>query len=179
MKTHFSLYRTQLLITGLTVDEMMKVETVFSRYNILYKNSVSQVAKLQGFDLICATEADYHTNKNLIHECKLPFVLIGEKDLEGSRGLIIRSSLIHQWYETIHQIIPPVKKPKIEALDIGIVVRSKTTPLFGRGVVIEIISADEVMVKFPTNKILAKEKAIRCHKSQLQILGNIEELKNK
>ena len=176
MLKKFVLYRSQLLFIGLVLEEVLKVDTIFSRYIVYYKDSFSLIDEhYEQYDFLCVTEADFHKNSDKILDSKIPFVIIGERKVPGCIGLLMRSQLVFYWHEFIKEIIPAVKLPKTESIEIGVIVRSKTTPLFGKGVITEVISENEVMVKFPTNKLLPKDKAIRCHKSQLQILGKMNE----
>lgn len=176
MQKQSNIYRTQILFTGLTVDEMMNVETVFNRYSVFYKDSLSKVNKLENYDLICLTEEDYGMNAHLLSDTKIPYLIIGEESSSANKAFIKRSDFVRIWLEKIREMLPVAKRPVLEKIDVGSVVRSKTTPLFGKGVVIAFVSENEVMVKFPTTKLLSKDLAIRCHKSQLQNLGRLEDL---
>lgn len=177
MTKPFILYRSQLLFTGLTTDEMMKVESVFNRYSVFYKENVGDVGKLENFALICMTLEDFEKNKNQVLESKIPFFILGPRGVVGCAGFISRDAIVRLWLESIQSITPPVRVPQVEELAVGVVVKSKTTPVFGKGIVIKIVSDHEVLVRFPTTNLLTKDKSIRCHRSQLQILGRLEDLK--
>lgn len=175
MNKKFALFRSHLLFIGLAVDEMMSIETAFSRFSVYYKNSIANVSKLDPYDLICITEGDLKNHQELLDESKIPYLVIGDRYIKGSVGLLKRPLFIKDWLEVINKLIEPVKMPVLEKIEVGTIVRSKTTPIFGKGVIVLIISPDEVMVKFPANRLLSKDKPIRCHKSQLQILGKIDD----
>lgn len=179
MDKKFRIFRSQLLFIGLAVDEILNIETAFSRFSVYYKNSLSNVAKLDPYDLICIPEEDYKNHQELLDNVKIPYLIIGQKIIKGSAGLLKRPIFINEWLEVINKLIEPVKTPTLEKIEIGVIVRSKTTPIFGKGVVVALIGNDELMVKFPSNPLLSKEKPIRCHKSQLQILGRIEDYASK
>lgn len=178
MDKKFKIFRSQLLFIGLGTDEMMNIETAFNRFSVYYKNSLSNVDKLDPYDLICISEEDYNKNKELLSEVQIPFLIIGQKVIKESAGLLKRPIFIRDWLEVINKLISPVKTPILEKIEIGVIVRSKTTPIFGKGIVVSLISNDELLVKFPSNPLLSKDKPIRCHKSQLQIIGKIEDYMN-
>lgn len=175
MPKQFTIYKNKILFTGLTSAEMMNVETVFNRYSVFYKDSLINVVRLENYDLICLTEEDYGMNARLLADVAVPYLVIGESR-SGNAGFIKRSDFVRLWLEKIKDILPASRKPVLEKIEVGTVVRSKTIPLFGKGVVISLISENEVMVKFPTTQLLLKDHAIRCHKSQLQNLGKLEDL---
>lgn len=175
MDKKFKLFRTHLLFIGLAVDEMMNIETALNRFSVYYKNSLANVANLEPYDLICLPEEDYKNNQELLENIKSPYLIIGQKIIKGSAGLLKRPIYIRDWLEVINKLVDPVKTPELEKIEVGVIVRSKTTPIFGKGVVVSLIGTEEMMVKFPSNPLLSKEKPIRCHKSQLQILGRIED----
>lgn len=174
MNKKFTVFRSHLLFIGLAVDEMMNIETAFSRFSVYYKNSLANVNKLDIYDLICIPEADLKNHQELLDNSQTPYLVIGERYLKGSLGLLKRPIYISEWLQVINKIIEPVKTPALEKIEVGTIVRSKTTPVFGKGVIVSILNPDELMVKFPSNPLLPKDKPIRCHKSQLQILGKID-----
>lgn len=156
----------------------MSIETAFSRFSVYYKNSIANVGKLDHYDLICLPEEDYYKYHELLEVSEKPYIVIGHKIVRGSAGLLKRPILMKEWLETIGKLIEPVKTPVLEKIEIGVVVKSKTTPIFGKGIIVSLIGEDEMMVRFPKNPLLPKEKAIRCHKSQLQIIGKIDDYLN-
>ncbi|MBC7538016.1 MAG: hypothetical protein H7281_04295 [Bacteriovorax sp.] len=172
-------YRSQILFIGLTTAEMMNVETVFNRYSVFYKDTMSKFNRFDNYDLICLTEAEYVMKGHHLAEIKIPFFVIGEESVKGCAGIIKRSEFIRLWLETVKQILPPAKTPEIEKIMIGSVVRAKSMPLFGKGVVTAFVTESEVLVKFPTTNLLSKDMAIKCHLSQLQNLGKLEDLAKK
>lgn len=175
MNKKFNIFRSHLLFIGLAVEEMMIVETAFSRFSVYYKNSIASVAKLDLYDLICIAEDDLKKHQEILDTSQIPYLVIGADYIKGSVGLLKRPLYVKDWLEVINKLIEPVKTPVLEKIEVGTIVRSKTTPIFGKGVIVSIVSPDELMVKFPTNPLLPKDKPIRCHKSQLQILGKIDE----
>lgn len=82
----------------------MKVETVFNRYSISYIESIQEALNLGTYDLICITDTDFSKNKNLLIDGTTPFVIIGEKNAEGSVGFILRSELVRLWHNFIKEI---------------------------------------------------------------------------
>lgn len=104
-----------------------------------------------------------------------PFFVIGSEAVAESQGLLLRPLYVVEWLKQISSFLPPVHKPSVKKIEIGTIVRSKITPIFGKGIVIEISSDTEVIVKFPLNKLLPKHQSLRCHCSQLQVLGSIND----
>ncbi len=175
MDNKFKIFRSQLLFIGLAPDEMMNIESAFSRFSVFYKSSLANVGKLDPYDLICLPEEDFKNNQEALEEVKIPFLIIGQKFIKGSAGLLNRPIYIKDWLEIINKLVKPAKTPSLEKIEVGVIVRSKTTPIFGKGVVVSVIDNDEMMVKFPNNPLLPKSRPIRCHKTQIQIIGKIED----
>ena len=171
MNKKFTIFRSQLLFIGLAVDEMMNVETSFNRFNISYNKRLSSIEKLEPYDLICLPEEECLNNQEILADVKVPYLIIGKKVIKGSAGLLERPIFIRDWLEVINKIIEPVKSPVLEKIDPGAIVRSKTIPVFGKGVIVSLVGEKEVMVKFPDNPLLPKDNLIRCLRSELQILG--------
>lgn len=170
----FKFYRNQVLFVGLDIKEKMAIESSMSRYSIFYKDKITDVIQFETFDLICLPEEEFQTHKDLLFKTKIPVVLIGEKVLEGTRGLLRRPLFIKQCLELLQKILPEVKKPTLPKFEVGSIVKSKTTPMFGKGIVTSVISETDVLVRFPKSNLLSKKnESIRCHISQLQIVGNI------
>lgn len=171
----FKLYRNQILFVGLDVREKMAIESSLSRYSIFYKDKISDVIKLETFDLICLPEDEFNSHKELLTQSKMPVVLIGDKMLEGTRGLLRRPLFVKQCLDLLQNILPEVKKPTLTKIEVGSIVKSKTTPMFGKGIVTSVVSETDVLVRFPKSNLLSKKhESIRCHISQLQIVGNID-----
>jgi len=175
MQKQLIYYRTRILFIGLTREEKAKVEVIFNRYSVTYLESLSAVKTFSDFDLFCISQSDFEQNFHLLPESKTHYVIIGDKVLAGAEGCIKRSDLVRVWLETIMGLVPPVKKPKLDAIDVGAIVRSKLTPLFGKGIVTAKVSDHEVLVKFSSTQLLSKNIAMRCHISQLQYLGKNDE----
>jgi hypothetical protein len=178
MNDKFKIFRSQLLFIGLSVDEMMNIETAFNRFSVYYKKNLGSVGKIDIYDLICLPEEEFKNHEAELKKHKMPFLVIGKTSVKGSAGFLERPILIKEWLEKIYKFVEPAKTPEVVKLEIGVIVRSKTTPIFGKGIVVSLLDNDELMVKFPKNPLLPKEKAIRCHKSQLQVLGKIEDYLN-
>lgn len=173
----FKLYRSQVLFIGLSLDEKYSIESAFNKYSVFYQESFEQVTKVDSFDLICLPNDEFLKNEKTIVELKIPILTIGNVALPRTRGHIARPISIRHCLDLLHKILPSVNRPEIESFEIGSVVRSKTTPAFGKGIVVSLVSEFEVLVRFPnSNLISSKDKAIRCHKAHLQILGNIKEI---
>ena len=170
----FKLYRNQVLFIGLELKEKMAIESSVTRYSIFYKDKISEVINLDTFDIICLPEIEFLQNKDLLSQLQKPIILIGEKVLEGTKGVLRRPIFVKQCLDVLQKLLPEVKKPVLPKVEIGSIVKSKTTPMFGKGIVTSVISETDVMVKFPKSNLLTKNDSIRCHISQLQIVGNIE-----
>lgn len=178
MRNKFKIFRSRLLFIGLELDEMMSVEVSFNRYSVSYSKTTDALKsedRLDKFDLICVSESELKQNQDHFISSQVPFVSIGKTSVVGAAGLLKRPIFIRDWLELVEKLVEAVKTPILEKIEIGAIVRSKTTPIFGKGIVIAPIGPDDFMVKFPNTELLAKDKAIRCHKSQLQILGRIED----
>lgn len=175
MTKMFRSFQVRALFIGLTQEEMINVEISFSRYSVSYKPSLQLARDLSNYDMICMPDEAYEEHKDFIKSFEVPVFTIGENKSDSS-GLLRRPQYVREWLEVIEPQIKPVKKPELNTLEVGAVVRSKTTPDFGKGIVVELVGTDEAMVKFPMNKLLSKLKILRCHKSQLQILGNIKDI---
>lgn len=177
MTKMFRPFQVRALFIGLNHEEAINVETSFNRYNVSYKPTLAQARDLSNFDMICLPDAVFKEHKDFIQSFDIPIFTIGD-DKSDSMGLLRRPQVIREWLEVIEPLIKPVKKPELHVLKVGAIVRSKTTPSFGKGVVTQMIGEDEALVKFPMNKLLSKLKVLRCHKSQLQILGTIDDIKH-
>lgn len=178
MRNKFKIFRSRLLFIGLNLDEMMSVEASFNRYSVTYCKSTESLRsedKFEAFDLICICESELKKYEDRFISSQVPFVSIGKKLVVGAAGVLKRPIYVREWLELIQKLVEAVRTPVLDKIDVGTIVRSKTTPIFGKGVVISPVGSDEFMVKFPNNKLLSKDKAIRCHKSQLQILGKVED----
>lgn len=171
----FKLFRNQILFIGHEVKEMMTIESALTRYSIFYKDKLENVKSFEGYDLICAPEEEYLKNDQLLNQLGLSVLLIGQKKVPETIGTIQRPLFIKQCLDLLQSVLPEVKKPELPKIEIGSVVKSKTTPMFGKGIVTSIVSDTDVLVRFPKSQLLSKKnESIRCHISQLQILGNIE-----
>ncbi len=168
-------YRLRLLFIGLTVEEKTNIEIAFGRYSVFYSRDIEKVGNLANFDLVVADDETFLENISLLKSLSKPIFNIGIKKLDGSGDVLKRPLIVHEWLRSIENVAKPVRTPVLSPIKVGSIVRSKTTPMFGKGVVISIESETEAMVRFPMNKILPPNKALRCHFSQLQILGNIED----
>lgn len=180
MNNKFKYYRSQILFIGLDANEMMKIEVAFNKYSVFYKDSISKVQNLDAYDLIYIDEKDYSNYQELVATIQKPFFIIGDKKVLQARGNVKKPLSVRECLESVYSVIPPAKTPEILPLEVGAIVRSKTTPQFGKGIVVSILSENEVSVKFPKSNFISKAKdVIRCHKSQLQIIGSVEEILNK
>tara|TARA_R110002049_G_scaffold72149_1_gene186205 strand:+ start:171 stop:686 length:516 start_codon:yes stop_codon:yes gene_type:complete len=165
-------FQNKILFIGLSNDEKVNVETGLQKYNITYLNEFKSKFEFLKFDLICISDELYDPKLTLLG---IPFFTIGQKLINEAKGLLVRPQYVVEWLKQISSVLPPVHKPTLKSFVVGTIVRSKTTPSFGKGIVTDISSETEVMVKFPLNKLLPKDQSIRCHRSQLQILGNIND----
>lgn len=180
MNNKFKFYRSQILFIGLDANEMMKIEVAFNKYSVFYKDSIAKVQNIEAYDLVYIDEKDYLQNQDLVETIDKPFFIIGITKVEKARGNIKKPLIVRECLESVYSVLPPAKTPEIAPLEVGAIVRSKTTPQFGKGIVVSILSENEVSVKFPKSKLISKAKdVIRCHKSQLQIIGSVEDILNK
>lgn len=178
MKKEFTQYRSQILVTGLNNNEASVIDSILGRYVVFFKDTLRNIERLDNYDLICLTLIDYLKNKNTVNDSQKKFLIIGDIGVPGCSGFIQLKDSAYHWLEMINSIVPPVRTPQIIGLEQGSIVRSKTTPQFGKGVVTQVLSENEVMVKFPNTALIDKNRALRCHKSQLQVLGKLDNLKN-
>lgn len=165
-------HQNKIMFIGLTNNEKINIEVAFQKYNTNYSSEVPSDSLLLEHDLICITE-DLYQEKMLIFD--IPIFIVGSVDIDGTSGLLPRPIYVSEWLKFISQVLPPVRRPEVKRIEIGSIVRSKTTPAFGKGVVIDVVSETDVIVKFPLNKLLPKNQSLRCHCSQLQLLGNIND----
>lgn len=179
MKSSFKLFQSRLLFLGLELEEKLSIEVAFSRYSVFYAPDLRRVASLNSFDLICLTEEMFRENQRGLAQSQVPFMIIGNNVVPEAFGHLPRPLVVREWIGRVQKVLSPVRTPEIGTIQVGSVVRSKTTPDFGKGVVIRIESEHEVLVKFPMNKLLPKGKALRCHISQLQLLGKIDQIDKK
>jgi len=175
MKTKFKSYRTRILFVGLTKEEMIKVETAFSRYSTFYRLDLKGLGNISPYDLICIDSEVYLQNQSLLLDTGIVTITISDAK-NNSQHALERPIFVKEWLDTVSAIIAPTIEPELNPLVVGAVVRSKTTPLFGKGIVTSILSEEEVMVSFPKSNYPKINRPIRCHKSQLQILGNISNM---
>jgi hypothetical protein len=168
-------YRLRLLFIGLTLEEKTSIEISFGRYSVFYSRDIEKVANLASFDLIVADEETFLLQQSRLKNLNKPLFSIGTKRIDGSSGILKRPMIVHEWLQMIETLAKPVRTPVVRSVEVGSIVRSKTTPLFGKGVVVALEGENEALVRFPLNKILPPSKILRCHLSQLQILGNIED----
>lgn len=168
-------YRLRLLFIGLTLDEKTSIEIGFGRYSVFYSRDIEKVANLNSFDIIVADEETFITHQVTLQQSNKPLFNIGSKIIHGAKDTLRRPLIVHEWIKAIEAVAKPVRVPTINPIKIGTVVRSKTTPTFGKGIVVSLEGDNEVMVRFPMNKILPPNKPLKCHVSQLQVLGNIED----
>lgn len=168
-------YRLRLLFIGLTLEEKTSIEIAFGRYSVFYSRDIEKVGNIADFDVVVADDETFVGNLSLLRSLNKPIFNIGTKKLDNSYNVLKRPLIVHEWMKAIESNAKPVRTPILSPVKVGSIVRSKTTPNFGKGVVISIESETEAMVRFPMNKILPPNKALRCHFSQLQLLGNIED----
>ncbi|AUN97351.1 hypothetical protein DOM21_14710 [Bacteriovorax stolpii] len=173
----FKFYRSQILFIGLTTEEKYSIESALNKYSVYYQETFQQVEKITPYDLICLPEEEFLKNEKTLIDLKKPIITIGKKILPRTQGVLSRPIFISQCLELLQKTLPAVSRPSLEGLDVGSIVRSKTTPTFGKGIVISLLSEFEVLVRFPNSSLISnKDKAIRCHRAHLQILGNVQEL---
>lgn len=173
----FKLYRSQILFIGLTTEEKYTIESALNKYSIYYQDSFQKVEKVEPYDLICIPEEDFFKHEEVLMNLNKPIITIGQKIIPRTRGVLSRPIFISQCLELLQNVLPAVSKPSVAGIEIGSVVRSKTTPAFGKGIVLKLLSEHEVLVRFPNSSLISnKDKAIRCNRAHLQILGSIQEL---
>lgn len=165
-------HQNKIIFIGLTNNEKINIEVAFQKYNTNYSSELPSNRSLLEYDLICISQ-DLYQEKILIFD--IPIFIVGTEDINGTTGLLPRPIYVSEWLKFVSKVIAPVRKPEVKKIEIGSIVRSKTTPAFGKGIVIDIASETDVVVKFPLNKLLPKHQSLRCHCSQLQLLGNIND----
>jgi hypothetical protein len=168
-------FRLRLIFIGLTLEEKTSIEIAFSRYSVFYSRDIEKVANISSFDVIISDEETYYSQQKFLLSLNKPLFTVGSKKVEGSQDNLKRPMIVHEWLKAIEAVAKPVRKPIVSPIRIGSIVRSKTTPMFGKGIVISLEGDNEAIVKFPLNKMLPPGKPLRCHLSQLQLLGNIED----
>lgn len=171
---HFRSYRARILFVGLTIEEKLNVEIGLSRYQLFYAREFDRVADPNSFDLICLEMGQLNLHAEALNKGKSPVLIVGSGKADFVKGRLDRPMVLKNWYETIKSFISPIKTPELKSIEVGTIVRSKTTPIFGKGVVVKLESTQEVFVKFPFNKLLPPGKPLRCHISQLQVLGKVD-----
>ncbi len=174
MTKKFKSYRSQILFVGLNKDEMLSIESSMSRYSSFYHHELGKIKKIDAYDLICISEEIFSKNNETLAAIDKPIILISERKLPVIS--LQRPMFVREWLEIISKVLSPAREPKPLRLETGSIVKSKTTPFFGKGVVTEVLNPDEVMVSFPMANIGIKNRSIRCHKTQLQIIGSISDI---
>ena len=169
--------RNKLLFIGLSLEEQINLEIGLSKFDMTYSQAMNDF-EFDSFDLICIDEKIFELYESQFYKSSKPCLVIGGPVSSREVGRLSRPMILSEWAEIIKSIIDPVRTPNVRKIEIGAIVRSKTTPSFGKGVIVTIIDHNEVMVKFPQNKFLDKNKPLRCHISQLQVLGKLEEIEN-
>ena len=152
------------------------VEEALGRFQTSYLDSPESDFSSEEYDLICIDEEIYDAHQSSVMRSETPVLLISAKKSHPSRVQLTRPVFVKEWLETIKSIIKPVRTPELISLVVGAIVRSKSTPFLGKGIVLDAISENEFLVSFPKSRLAKLKGPIRCHKTQLQVLGNISDV---
>jgi len=107
-----------------------------------------------------------------------PVIIIAEDRPETAKHFLARPIDPERLVRMVRGLIGYAQKPEVQPINIGAIVKSKTTPHFGKGVVTKIYSEHEVFVKFPMAKELANNKLLKCHVSHLSLIGYVDKNNN-
>lgn len=168
-------FQLKVLIVGFQAEELDLVHLVLSGYELEHLPVGATLEEVKEYDLVIASHEASQYLKNSKHK---PTVIIADEKPGSIQHFLARPLDPEKLLRMVRGLIGFAKKPQIQSIKMGAIVKSKTTPTFGKGVVIKEFSESEVMVRFPLAKDLTQGKPLKCHISNLLLIGYVDKDKN-
>lgn len=145
----------------------------FGNYVFFFGSDELKNKKLEDFSIIVIDQQTSQSDIDLLRESNRIWINIGEKKVDGSFGALTEDFSQEELLDLLYKLIGKAFRPQLKHFEIGTIVRSKSTSNFGKGVVVAHYNDEVLKVRFPMSKLCAS-KAIKCHKSNLQIIGKVD-----